>query len=148
MGRTALATVILLGAMTLLGPRSGDVSAEGDGYWLSVQHPSVTRGGLAVHLAIEVEHPGGFSDPIEIQIDRDLINRLDFQNWWPNPDSETGSPDFVSLTFEPPTTNTFMTTLDTRTSPAENGSYERYRIAVVENDQEIVGAEFTMAVLP
>ena len=140
--------MILLGALSVLGPRSGQVSEESDGYRLTIQHPSVTRGGLAVHLEIRVEHSGGFSQPVELRMDPELINRLDFQNWWPNPDSETGTPEFVSLAFEPPPADTLMTTLDTRTSPAENGSYGRYPISVVIDDREVVRAEFTMVVLP
>ena len=94
-GLVAVSFVVLAGLVGLLGIRSATATASGDGYLLTVRHAQVTRAGLAVPMHVRVTHPGGFSGPITIAISSQLLERFDFQNFYPNPSKETASANFL-----------------------------------------------------
>jgi hypothetical protein len=84
-GIVALTIFVLAGLLGYFGPRSSAVSASGGGYQLDVRYAQVTRSGLVAPLRVRVLHVGGFDEPITLAFSKDIFDRFDFQNWYPNP---------------------------------------------------------------
>src|SRR6266540_5831580 len=136
-GLGALALVVGLGLATFLGARSATTASTAAGYTMVVTHPVVTRPGLATPLRIEVGHAGGFAGPVTLAVSREIFERFDFQNLYPNPSAETGSDAYVYYEFDPPPGDRLRVSLDGRTSPDQNGSVGNHRVALVMDGQPV-----------
>ncbi|SEE17314.1 hypothetical protein [Jiangella alba] len=148
-GIVALVLLVLAALTGLLGPRAATTTASGDGYELIVRHGQITRSGLPVPLEITLTRPGGFDGPVTLAVSRDLLDRLDFNNWSPNPDGESVGPDRVEYEFTPPRGDTLHVLLDARTAPGQLPGLGRYSVAVVDDTGAAVAeVRFRMAVLP
>ncbi|HET6729147.1 MAG TPA: hypothetical protein VFG96_06990 [Jiangellaceae bacterium] len=147
-GIVALLVFVATGLVGILGPRTSDVAAEGSGYRLVAHHAQVTRSGLATPLRIEVSHAGGFDAPVTLAFDKDLFDRLDFQNFYPNPASETAAPHRIMYEFDPPGGEILSVTLDARTGPTQPPSAHWYWVAVLDDGREVAQVRFRMVVLP
>jgi hypothetical protein len=147
-GLAGLALILVAGLLSLLGVRSGTTGATGGGYTLTVTYPVVTRAGAAAPFDVRLERSGGFERAITIAVPRRMLARFDFQSLYPTPSAETGTPDYVYLTFDPPPGDVFALSADVRTSADENGSFERYRVAVISGGRLVVGVSFRMVVMP
>ena len=147
-GLVAVSFVVLAGLVGLLGIRTATATASGDGYLLTVRHAQVTRAGLAVPMHVRVTHPGGFSGPITIAISSQLLERFDFQNFYPNPSKETASANFLFYEFDPPPGEVFQLNVDARTSPDQNGSADRYQVRLMEGSLPVATVDFRMWVTP
>jgi hypothetical protein len=132
----------------LLGPRAATTTATAGGYEFTVRHGQITRPGVPVPLEITVRRDGGFDGPVTLSIDKDLLNRMDFNDWYPNPDGETSGPDRLEYEFAPPSGDVLHVMLDARTAPGQLPSSRRYTVAVVDQGAELVDAGFRMTVLP
>ncbi len=113
----ALALVVLAGLLNLLGVRTATAIDADGGYRLEVTYAAVTRSGLATPWTVEVSHQGGFTGPITIRMTADYFDRLDFNQWYPEPSSTTIDGDVLVLTFESPPGDVFTLRFDGRTSP-------------------------------
>lgn len=141
--------ILLLGALLgAFGITSTTTTARGGGYQLSVEHARVTRAGVAVPFHVEVRRAGGFSAPIELQVQASLLERFDFQNFYPNPSKETATDRFVVYEFDPPPGGVFLLSLDARTAPDQNGSWGRYTVRLVAHGTTVAHVSFRMAVAP
>lgn len=147
-GIVALAVMIAAGLAGVLGPRTADVAADGGVYRLEVHYAQVTRSGLATPLRVNVTRAGGFDGPVTLAFDKDLFDRLDFQNFYPNPAAETAAPHRIVYEFDPPGGDVLSITLDARTGPTQPPSAHRYWVAVLEDGREVAGVRFRMVVLP
>lgn len=146
-----LLCLLIVAALTgLLGPRDGVTTASGGGYELTVRHGQITRPSIPVPLEITVERAGGFDGPVTLSISKGLVDRMDFNNWYPNPDGETSGPDRLSYEFSEPDGDVLHILLDARTAPGQLPSAGRYAVAVVDSEtgETLVEATFRMAVLP
>ena len=90
-GLVALLLLVVAGLAGAMGVTSTTVTAEGGGSTLAVTHARVTRAGVAVPLHVSVRRPGGFDGPIRLAVSAALLERFDFQNFYPNPAKETAS---------------------------------------------------------
>jgi hypothetical protein len=147
-GMAVLALLVLCGLVGVLGIRTATATATGGGYTLSVTHAQVTRAGIAVPYHVRVSRPGGFDGPLTLAISEDLLERFDFQNWYPNPSTETASGETVYYEFDPPPGELFELNLDARTAPDQNGSTAVYRTAVVVGGRPVAEVSFRMWVAP
>ena len=50
--------------------------------------------------------------PITLAFSKDIFDRFDFQNWYPNPSAETAGPLRLEYEFDPPPGDLFELTLD------------------------------------
>lgn len=131
------------------GAPTGTTRAIGDGAVLEVAYPRATRSSVATPLTITVTRPGGFgTSPVMLEIDTALMDRLDFQNWYPNPSDETAGDTRVAYEFDPPDGDVLEVHLDARTGPNQGFSRSRYRIAVVDGDRVLAESSFRMYVWP
>ena len=94
------------------------VTAEGEGYRLSVQYTRVTRPGLASTWAVEVTHPGGFDRPITLVTNADYFDRFDFNQLYPEAAATASRGDLLLLTFEDIEGERFVLRFDGRATPA------------------------------
>lgn len=147
-GFTLLLGIVVLGLLGMFGPRERTASEEGSGYGLEVTYGSVTRSGQPVPLEITVTSPEPFDGPIEIAFDPSVFERMDFQNWYPNPDTETRTSDELSYEFEPPDGDRFEVHLDARVSPGLGVGSEDYWVGVVVGGREVVRVDYTVWVAP
>jgi hypothetical protein len=141
-GLLSLALLVLAGAVGLLGPRSGETSAEAAGYRLAVKYPAITRAGAPAPLHVRVEHAAGFDGPIQLALCDDLFDHLDFQNWFPNPSAETGDASRLVYEFDEPEGDVFEVSLDARTAPGQFGGVEKCGVTVMDDTSELVSVSF------
>jgi hypothetical protein len=140
---------VVAGLTGLLGIRSATGTARGGGSVLSVEHAQVTRAGIAVPLHVRVVHPGGFDGPVRLAVSADLMERFDFQNFYPNPSKETSDGRFLTYEFDPPSGDVFEMSLDARTAPDQNGSWGTYEVRLLGADDLVTATVgFRMVVVP
>lgn len=115
-----LAVIVVLGATGLFGVRSATTSAAGAGYTMSLTYPRTARAGLDVPWTLIVRHPGGFDKPFTIALSASYFDILEYQDFHPEPSSETGDGTWNYLQFDPPPdhSSTFRLSLDTYVQPA------------------------------
>ena len=147
-GLLLLGLVVLAGLTGFLGIRTATVTGEADGYRMTVTHAQVTRAGIAVPFHVRVTHAGGFDGPLTLAISEGLLERFDFQNFYPNPSAETGTDEYVYYEFDPPPGDVFELNLDARTSPDQNGSTTVYRTALLLDDRPVTDVSFRLWVVP
>ena len=147
-GIVMLAIIVGAGLSGFLGIRSATVTAAGGGYQLEVTHAQVTRAGIAVPFHARATHPGGFDGPLTLAISEGLLERFDFQNFYPNPAKETASGQYVYYEFDPPPGDVFELNLDARTAPDQNGSTTVYRTALIVDDAPVAEVSFRVWVVP
>lgn len=147
-GLTVLLVLVLAGLAGLLGIRSATETSIGDGSVLRVSHAQVTRAGVAVPFHIEVDRPGGFDGAIRLAVSAELLERFDFQNFYPNPSKETSDGRFLVYEFDPPSRDKFRVSLDARTAPDQNGSWGRYQVRLMDGTAVAARVRFRMLVVP
>lgn len=147
-GLTVLLLVVVAGLAGLMGIRSATATDSGAGSVLSVTHAQVTRAGIAVPLHVQVRRPAGFEGPIRLAISEALLERFDFQNFYPNPSAETADGRWLRYEFDPPPGTTFRLSLDARTAPDQNGSIGRYEVRLLDGSQVAARVSFRMVVVP
>ena len=147
-GLILLGLIVAAGFSGLLGIRSATVAADRDGYQLSVTHAQVTRAGIAVPFHVRVRSDDGFDGPLTLAISQGLLERFDFQNFYPNPSAETASADYVYYEFDPPPGDVFELNLDARTAPDQNGSTTVYRTALIVDGALVTDVSFRVWVVP
>jgi hypothetical protein len=147
-GFTLLALIVAAGLFGLLGPRERTSHAEGDGYKLDVVHGSIVRSGQPVPLEVTVEAPMPFDGPVTLALDATLFDVYDFQNWYPNPDSETRSGDMLTYEFSQPDGQRFELHLDARAAPNLSMGPEPHWVALVVDDVEVARVEYDVWVAP
>ena len=147
-GLVALLLLVVAGLAGVMGVTSTTVTAEGGGSTLSVTHARVTRAGVAVPLHVSVRRPGGFDGPVQLAVSAALLERFDFQNFYPNPSKETADGDFLLYEFDPPPGPDFRLSLDARTAPDQNGSAGRYEVRLLDAGAVLARVSFRMVVVP
>jgi hypothetical protein len=135
-GLVLLSLFVLAGAVGLLGTRTTTASASGDGYELTVTHPSVSRSGHAVKVEVEVRREGGFGDePVRLRMLSSYFDLFDENGFSPQPDSETTDGPYTYDEFVPPRGEVFTVSVDTRVEPARNTG-ERGEVSLVDEQGE------------
>jgi hypothetical protein len=148
-GLGLVALAVVAGLAGVLGIRSATTSDSGGGSRLEVEHAQVTRAGIAVPFHVRVEQPGGFAGPVRLAISADLMERFDFQNFYPNPSKETADGRFLTYEFDPPSGDRFEMSLDARTAPDQNGSWATYAVRLLDPDDTVTASvSFRMVVVP
>lgn len=140
--------VVLLALAGLFGPRKAVATAREAGYTLSLTYGSVVRSGEPVPLTLIVTSADGFTGPVTIAFDRDVFERFDFQNWYPNPAYETGNQGSVTYRFSRPPGDTLTVVLDARVAPLQIGGHFSYWVALLQAGVEVASIDFGVWVMP
>ena len=131
----------------VFGVDSSTKVARGQGMTLRVEHPTVTRPGLASPFSIEVERAGGFDGPIEVAVSRAWIEAWDENGLYPSPSSETGDDQWVVWEFDPPDGDVLRFFYDARLEPARQTSVPG-RVELRARGRRVAGVAFEAAVRP
>jgi hypothetical protein len=115
---TAMALAVAAGLLSLLGVRTSSASAQGNGYQLTVRHPSVARAGLDTTWQVTVVRPGGFGKEITLAVTGDYFDIFETQGFHPQPADETRDRHTLYLTFTAPPGDTFVVDFDAYVQPA------------------------------
>ena len=148
-GTVVLALFVLAGAVGLLGVKSGSAKAEANGVQLSMEYTAITRAGMSTPFRVEVRQDEPFDGPIVIAVSRELFDKFDFQNFYPNPSAETSDADFVEYEFDEPDGSVFVWNFDVRTGPNQVLSWATYTTQVRDSAGAVlVEADTRIVVMP
>ena len=102
----------------LLGVHTRDVSAQAEGYELTVHYADRSRPGLATPWSVEVRRAGGFDGPIMLATTATYFDNFDENGLDPEPTSSTTSGEFLVWEFDPPEGDVLVVSFDARIEPA------------------------------
>jgi hypothetical protein len=141
--------VVLLGAIGLLGVRTGTVSVTGGGYTMDVVRAVVTRPGLATPFRVEVRAvDGALPETVTLVVDADYLAIFDFNGLQPTPSSTFSRGRSTWWTFDiPPGQSSLRVDMDARLEPAVQWAREG-SVALELEGERVVTAEFTTLVMP
>jgi hypothetical protein len=147
-GLVVLGIVVVAGLFNLLGVRTGTVSAEGDGYRLTVEYAEVTRPGLATTWIVEVRSPAGFDGPVTLATSALYFDRFDFNQLYPEPSAVSPRGDEVLLEFEEIDGEVLRVAFDGRASPTFAASLVRGSTGLEVDERELARVDYTTVVMP
>lgn len=144
-----LVLIVGAAAFDLLGPRSGETTEEAGGYTLGLEYPQIARAGQPAPLHVRVDASTAFEKVVQLRLCDELVDDLDFQNWYPNPAAETATPGWIVYEFDPPPTgSTLEISLDARVAPGQLGETDDCEVSVLVEDEPVVSASFTTWRMP
>ncbi len=145
-----LLSALLIAALTgVLGVRTGEATGRGGGYELAVIYPSITRGGLASAVSIEVRRPGGFGGVVVVAMTSSYLDIFDENGLDPDPAVATTDAERVIWTFDPPEElDTMMVSFDARIEPGVQWRRVRGAVQILEDGRPVATARFRTLVLP
>lgn len=147
-GFAILLGIVLVSFLGVFGPARKTLTTTDGLTRLDLHYGWVVRSGQAVPLEITLTREGGFDGPITLVFDRDIFDRFDFQNWYPNPSAEVGGPDQVSYEFDPPEGDVLEVALDARVAPTQFGGRHEYWLYVDMDDLRTVETDYVVWVMP
>ena len=127
-GFAILLGIVLVSFLGVFGPSRKTLTTTDGLTSLQLYYGSVVRSGQAVPLEVTVTREGGFDGPVTLVFDRDVFDRFDFQNWYPNPSAEVGTTDTVTYEFDPPDGDVLRVALDARVAPTQFGGRHEYSV--------------------
>ena len=147
-GLAVLVLFVLAGAAGTFGTRTGESSASGGGYTVTVTHPAVSRPGHAIRYEVEVTKPGGFDGPIHMRFSSAYFDLFDENSFGPAADSETTTGAYDIYEFAPPPGDTFIVSSDTRIEPARQRG-EKGEVSVLDDSgRPVVTVKYRTRIFP
>jgi hypothetical protein len=143
----AMALVVAADLLSLLGVRTGSVSAADHGYDLTVHYPSVARAGLDAPWQVTVTHPGGFGKQLTLGVTGDYFNIFETQGFHPNPSDETRDGTTLYLTFTAPQGDTFVVDFDAYIQPASQQGRSA-TVSVIDQGTALVSVDLETRLMP
>ena len=89
-GFAILLGIVLVSFLGVFGPSRKTLTTTDGLTSLQLYYGSVVRSGQAVPLEVTLTREGGFDGPVTLVFDRDVFDRFDFQNWYPNRSTAAG----------------------------------------------------------
>jgi hypothetical protein len=144
---TVVCAVVAVGLTGRLGVHTGQTTAQGAGYELTVTYGQTSRAGLATPWSLEIHHPGGFDGPVTVSTNSRYLDLFDENGFDPEPSSATATSDDVIWTFDAPDGDTLEVSLDGRVEPGAQWGREG-RTSVLVDGKPVVTAKYRTWVLP
>lgn len=140
---------VLVGASGFLGVKSRTIYASGNGYRMSLTYPQVARAGLDIPWRLTVyAPPTGFPKQITIAVSNRWWDILEYQDLHPEPNVETGTPEFIYLAFSPaPYSHRFSLSLDTYIQPASQVGRSA-TVQLIANNQTLAQLHYKTWLMP
>jgi hypothetical protein len=143
----AMALVVAADLLSLLGVRTSTVTAEHDGYTVTLHYPSVARAGLDSPWQVTVTHPGGFGTQLKLAVTGSYFNIFETQGFHPNPSDETRDGTTLYLTFTAPAGDTFVVDFDTYVQPASQQGRSA-TLTVIDGGTAQVSVDYHTRLMP
>jgi hypothetical protein len=144
---TAMALAVAADLFSLLGVHTSSVTAQRNGYTLTLHYPSVARAGLDTPWQVTVVHPGGFGKELTLGVTGDYFNIFETQGFHPNPASETRDGTTLYLTFTAPPGNTFVVDFDAYIQPASQQGRSA-TVSVIDSGTPMVAVDYRTRLMP
>ena len=146
----ALTLFLFLGLLNVYGVRTGEKTATGSGYELTLTYTKVTRPGLATPWSVEVRHPGGFdSGLVTVAATSSYFDAFDENGLDPDPARSTSDGERTIWQFEPPPGDTLTVSFDARIEPGVQLTRLEGEVAVLgPAGDNVVSADFGTFVMP
>jgi hypothetical protein len=144
---TVMALVLAADLLSLLGVRTSSVSAEHDGYAVTLHYPSVARAGLDTPYQVTVTHPGGFGKQLTLAVTGSYFNIFETQGFHPDPSDETRDGSTLYLTFAAPPGDTFVVDFDTYIQPASQQGRSA-TLTVIDGGSAQVSVDYRTRLMP
>ncbi len=144
-----LSVFLLLGLLGVFGPRTGETSARGEGWQVTVTYPRVTRAGLGVHVSFEIRRPGGFDLPVVLAVESSYLEAFDDSTVEPQPVESTADRSRSIWTFASPTAgDTLVVDVSGRVQPGAQLEQRKGRAAILVADRPAVSLRWKTFITP
>ncbi len=144
----ALAGLVVVSLLGLLGVHTDEETAEGNGYRLTVSYPQVARAGLDTPYEITVVRESGLGQEIELAVTGSYFDLFEAQAFHPEPTEATRDGDTMYLTFTTrPGSATFVVAFDAYVQPASQRG-QSATVAVMDGDQQMVSVSYDTRLIP
>ncbi|GAB3263776.1 hypothetical protein GCM10027425_28390 [Alteromonas gracilis] len=144
----AVTLAVVAAALGWLGPRTATVSAESDGYRLSVTHPAVARAGLDAPWRVRVDSEQELPPEIDIAVTGSYFDIWEAQAFHPEPTEATRDGEVIRLTFvTTPGARTFVVAFDAYIQPAAQSGAEA-TVEVVSDGRTVVSVSHRTRIVP
>jgi hypothetical protein len=144
---TMMALVVLADLLSLLGVNTGTVSAQRNGYEVTLHYPAVARAGLDTPWQVSVTHPGGFGKQLTIAVTGNYFNIFETQGFHPSPSDETRDGQILYLTFAAPPGDTFVVDFDAYIQPASQQG-RTATLSVIDAGSSQVSVDYHTRLMP
>ena len=142
--------MVLLAATSLLGVRTGTVTARGERYSIEVLRAQVSRPGLATPFGVEISTSDGSGLPevVTLRLDTAYLSIFDFNGLEPTPSASYSTDRWTWWSFDVPSDQASLHVgLDARLEPSVQ--WARSGSATLEIDGvDQVSVDFTTWVMP
>jgi hypothetical protein len=143
-----LVVALVLAALAgLLGVHTSEVTAEQNGYRLTVRYPATARAGLDTRWQVVVSRTGGFDDDITLALSGNYLDMFETQGFHPEPAESTRDSDTLFLTFTAPDSDTLVVDYDAYIQPSSQRGH-RTRVAVVEGTTPVIWVDIRTRLFP
>jgi hypothetical protein len=145
---TGLALFVVASALTLLGVRTSTTSADGSGYHLSVEYPSIARAGLDTVWRVTVRRDSVLDKELELSVTGSYLDLFETQAFHPEPTESSRDGDTLHLTFTTtPGSDTFVVAYDAYIQPSAQRGRDG-SVSVVVDGAPVVSVSFTTHLVP
>lgn len=135
-----VASLFLFGLVAASAQGSAETSAVSGPWKVSLSYALITRAGQPAPLQFEVRRTTPIDSPVTLRVCGTWFDSMDFQNWYPNPASETRSSDTLVYEFDAPNSRNLTIAFDGRSSPGELGASLPCRVTLSSGSAEIFAA--------
>jgi hypothetical protein len=144
-----LTAFLVLGVVGVLGPRTGETSATGEGWEVAVTYPRITRPGLSARVTFEIRRPGGFDLPAVLAVESSYLDAFDESSVEPEPVEATADASRSIWTFAAPTSgDTLVVDVSGRVEPGLQLRKLSGRAEIVVADRPAVSVAWKTYVTP
>lgn len=144
----ALLVLVVLDLCGLFGLHTSEVSAQGQGYGLTVQYPAVARAGLDINWQVRVHHAGGFGKQLTLRMSSSYGDILEHQGYSPQPSSETQDGRYDYMTFDVPDGDTFVLALDAYIQPSSQQGKSAEVAVLAPDGVPLVAVHYRTRLMP
>jgi hypothetical protein len=147
LGVILLVSVVLMGLLGVFGMRTRSVSAEADGYQLTVVYSAVSRAGIDTPWRVVVHHPGGFDRPVTLATTADYFDIFEAQGFRPTPSAETATGEYLFQEYDPPPGEELRVDFDAYIQPASQRGQRASTVLIVDG-REITRVSYRTVLFP
>lgn len=137
-----LASIALVALVTVAALGRAETTIESGAWQVTLSHALVTRAGQPAPMEFQVRSTTPIDAPIILRVCGSWFDSMDFQNWYPNPASETRSGNTLVYEFDETDTTSLTIAFDGRSAPGEFGASLPCRVSMSSTGGEFFATTF------